>query len=282
MMLDTFERRTVLIVDKITGEEEVPSNVQAIVLLASETGDHPDVLAHVSVRARNLKVLLCVLFDQEKCNQVAALEGKHIFLQSITSDDVRFELQNPHHALTRKASSHLILKTAIENASEIRDPPDFTEVVMPLTAFNPEQMGAKSNNLKVLKDQTPDWLNVPESICLPFKVMEHCMGACDLAGKQRIARLIRRLSKTRKFEKMAGRLLRCKQILLALKFERANPHDQVMIELKQKVMAFGVEDFGKAWTAIKKVWASKFNERAFLATKKIGVTLNKVFMAVLI
>jgi hypothetical protein len=27
VMLDTFERRTVLIVEKITGEEEVPSNV---------------------------------------------------------------------------------------------------------------------------------------------------------------------------------------------------------------------------------------------------------------
>ena len=91
-MLDTYERRTVLIVDRITGEEEVPSNVQAIVLLAHETGDHPDVLAHVSVRARNLKVLLCVLFDQEKCNKLAALEGKHIFLQSITADDVKFEL----------------------------------------------------------------------------------------------------------------------------------------------------------------------------------------------
>ena len=91
-MMDTFERRTVLIVDRITGEEEVPSNVQAIVLLASETGDHPDVLAHVSVRARNLRVLLCVLFDQDKCNQLAALEGKHIFLQGLSSDDVKFEL----------------------------------------------------------------------------------------------------------------------------------------------------------------------------------------------
>ena len=27
VMLDTFEKRTVLLVDKITGEEEVPSNV---------------------------------------------------------------------------------------------------------------------------------------------------------------------------------------------------------------------------------------------------------------
>ena len=123
--MDTFDRRTVLIVDKITGEEEVPSNVQAIVLLASETGDHPDVLAHVSVRARNLRVLLCVLFDQQKCQEIAALEDKHIFLQGQSADDVKFELQNPHQALTRKASSHLILKTAKENAADIKAPPVF-------------------------------------------------------------------------------------------------------------------------------------------------------------
>lgn len=107
-------------------------------LLASETGDHPDVLAHVSVRARNLKVLLCVLFDQDKCTELRNLEGKHIFLQGRTSDDVKFELQNPHMALTRKASSNLILKTAIDNASEIKDPPMFTECVLPLAAFNGE------------------------------------------------------------------------------------------------------------------------------------------------
>ena len=62
VMYDTFAERTILIVDKVTGEEEVPSNVQAIVYLNPETGDHPDVLAHVSVRARNLKVMLTVCF----------------------------------------------------------------------------------------------------------------------------------------------------------------------------------------------------------------------------
>ena len=70
VQLNTYEKRTILIVNRITGEEEVPSNVQAIVLLSPHTGDHPDVLAHVSVRARNLKVLLAVLYDEEKCNEL--------------------------------------------------------------------------------------------------------------------------------------------------------------------------------------------------------------------
>jgi hypothetical protein len=47
-------------------------------------------------------------------------------------------------------------------------------------------------------------------------------------------------------------------------------------ELRKQLFEFGIaeSDFAKAWTSIKKVWASKFNERAFLAVKKIGVTLD--------
>ena len=49
-----------------------------------------------------------------------------------------------------------------------------------------------------------------------------------------------------------------------------------MSELRKKLFEFGIaeSDFAKAWASIKKVWASKFNERAFLAVKKIGVTLD--------
>ena len=61
-MHKVYPKRTVLLVEKITGEEEVPTNVQAIVVL--NAADYPDVLAHVSVRARNLKLLLTVNFNQ--------------------------------------------------------------------------------------------------------------------------------------------------------------------------------------------------------------------------
>jgi alpha-glucan,water dikinase len=78
VMHKTYEKRTVLMVDKITGEEEVPENVQAIILMNS--ADYPDVLAHVSVRARNLKVLLSVLFDESRYKDLKGLVGKHLKL----------------------------------------------------------------------------------------------------------------------------------------------------------------------------------------------------------
>ena len=142
-------------------------------------------------------------------------------------------------------------------------------------------MGAKSNNLKVLKEKIPDWMHVPDSICLPFKLMEHFLAVCDPKGNARISRLIQRLTKTKKFERMAGRLLRCKKIVLGLHHEKARD-DPILNELKENLRQFGITDFKKAWNGITKVWASKFNERAFLAMKKIGVNLSQVFMAVLI
>lgn len=78
--------------EKVNGEEEVPSNVQAIVYMNPETGDHPDVLAHVSVRARNLKVMLAVLFEAEQCKAIAGLEGRPLLLTAESANLVRFEV----------------------------------------------------------------------------------------------------------------------------------------------------------------------------------------------
>lgn len=64
VMHNNYERRTVLLCEKVNGEEEVPNNVQAIII--TDATDYPDVLAHVSVRARNLKVMFAVLFDEAK------------------------------------------------------------------------------------------------------------------------------------------------------------------------------------------------------------------------
>ena len=76
-------------------------------------------------------------------------------------------------------------------------------------------------------------------------------------------------------------LFRCKELVMKLEYHSSDPHHKF---LKQQLLAFGIaeKDLLEAWKTIKMVWASKFNERAFLATKKIGVTLHSVFMAVLV
>ena len=54
-------------------------------------------------------------------------------------------------------------------------------------------------------------------------------------------------------------------------------------QLTQRLKKFGIEDkdLSEAFKSIKRVWASKFNERAFISCRKIGVKLDEISMAVL-
>jgi alpha-glucan,water dikinase len=146
-MHNVYDKRTVLLVEKITGEEEVPTNVQAIVVLNAP--DYPDVLAHVSVRARNLKVLLTVLFDGNECDNLVGLEGRHVHLK-VEGSNVKYEIQNENQPIARRASSHLILQSAMDEAANLEPPPMFSKSLMFMNEFNEANSGAKSNNLRFL------------------------------------------------------------------------------------------------------------------------------------
>lgn len=50
---------------QVTGEEEIPEGVVAVL-----TPDAPDVLSHVSVRARNMRVLFATCHDPEPLDQI--------------------------------------------------------------------------------------------------------------------------------------------------------------------------------------------------------------------
>lgn len=55
---ETYSRPTILVAKSVRGEEEIPDGAVAVL-----TPDMPDVLSHVSVRARNSKVVQLFLFS---------------------------------------------------------------------------------------------------------------------------------------------------------------------------------------------------------------------------
>ena len=143
-------------------------------------------------------------------------------------------------------------------------------------------MGAKSNNLKILYDGCKDWINLPKSGCLPFKMQEYTLDLeVNRSVKVELHELIDRLSKVKSVKKMNRLLYKCKDLVTQVEFVDSDP---LHAHIKKSLIKFGIpeKDFNQAWKTIKMVWASKFNERAFLATKKIGVSLHQVFMAVLV
>ena len=148
VMHKTYDKRTVLLCEKIDGEEEVPANVQAIVLI--DGTDYPDVLAHVSVRARNLKVMFTVCFDDQIISDLRALIDKHVFF-AIEGNRIRFQEQSPETPITKSRSSQLLLQLYTEGGKNVKVPPEPKKAFMQLEEFTSVNMGAKSNNLLLLK-----------------------------------------------------------------------------------------------------------------------------------
>ena len=277
VMHKVYDKRTVLLVDKITGEEEVPDGVQAIVVMNAP--DYPDVLAHVSVRARNLKVLLTVNFDQKTCDDLASLEGRHLLLK-VAGSDVKYEIQNENQPIARRASSHLILQGAIDEAANLEAPPMFKSSLMYMTEFSEKHSGGKSNNLKALYQKLPTGVKVPDSACIPFQVLEYTLGLYpDM--KRKLNSLCDQIGGIKSVRRMNRILNQCKDIVMSLSFKSGDKH---LSFIQQQLSKFGIPDsqWDAARHSIKRVWASKFNERAFLATKKLGVSLHQIFMAVLV
>lgn len=60
-----------LLAKRVTGEEEVPEGAVAVL-----TPDAPDVLSHVSVRARNMRVLFAICHDDGPLKEIEQLAGK--------------------------------------------------------------------------------------------------------------------------------------------------------------------------------------------------------------
>ena len=88
---------------------------------------------------------------------------------------------------------------------------------MLIDEFNSENMGAKSNNLKILKGKIEGLASLPESGCIPFKMLEYSL---DLEPdiKEQINKYIDELNTVTKVKKMNRILYRCKELTMKLKF----------------------------------------------------------------
>lgn len=81
-----FPRPTVLLAWEVTGEEEVPAGVVALL-----SPDAPDVLSHLAVRARNLAVLFAACHDAAPLRELEALEGRVLELDSTAAGAVTWQ-----------------------------------------------------------------------------------------------------------------------------------------------------------------------------------------------
>ncbi|KAM7516914.1 hypothetical protein LguiA_006497 [Lonicera macranthoides] len=265
-----YEKPTIIIANKVTGEEEIPDGAVAVL-----TSDMPDVLAHVSIRARNSKVLFASCFDQNIFKDLKLKEGKAVSVRLRSTNLIITDISGSDVSLKTLSSSSTPLGLALKKKS-------FSgKYAISFEEFTSELVGAKSCNIRFLWGKVPSWIKLPVSVALTFGVFENILSE-DM--NKDLANNISGFSKLVDSGDLS-QLQAIQETVLQLK---APP--RLVFELRSKMKSSGIpwpgderdETWNRAWQAIKKVWASKWNERAHISCKKAGMKHDNLCMAILI
>ncbi|XP_028214504.1 alpha-glucan water dikinase, chloroplastic-like [Glycine soja] len=269
----SYERPTILIANSVKGEEEIPDGTVAVL-----TPDMPDVLSHVSVRARNSKVCFATCFDPNILANLQEYKGKLLRLKP-TSADVVFSEVKEGEFIDDK-STQLKDVGSVSPISLARK--KFSgRYAVSSEEFTGEMVGAKSRNISYLKGKVASWIGIPTSVAIPFGVFEHVLSdKPNQAVAERVNNLKKKLT-----EGDFSVLKEIRETVLQL-----NAPSQLVEELKTKMKSSGMpwpgdegeQRWEQAWIAIKKVWGSKWNERAYFSTRKVKLDHEYLSMAVLV
>jgi len=269
---ERFLEATVLIADAVAGSEEIPEGVTAVL-----TSDAPDLVSHVAVRARNAHVLFATCYERETFERLKGLKEKVLTLSVTPGGDVAYR-EGGNDRVTEWLGDRV--KKAPDAASVTPSPHHpitLSSSAWMLTAdqFTPEVVGGKSCNLNALRGRLGDWIHLPTSIALPFGAFETVLEDPGNRELRREYEALVAAAETNPAEVLA----RLRALLLTL----TAPADlqASLLETWRKVGMPAVP-WEQAWHAVRRVWSSKWNERAYLSRRARGTPHDRLRMAVLI
>jgi alpha-glucan, water dikinase len=258
-----FKAPTIILADKVMGDEEIPENVTAVI-----APDVTDIVSHVAVRARNANLLFASCLDAELFQSLKAMAGRFLDLEVNPSGDV----------VVQEAAA----AAAPQPAPRARPAPPaaparrFVKYALTLDEFNESLVGGKSCRLAQLEGHLPIWIHLPSSMAIPFGVFEEVLS---LSANRETARRYEGLLANAEQGK-AEQLAALRETVQGLSAPPELPE-----VLRAAASAAGLVwpgDWELAWSRIKQVWASKWNDRAVLSRRKIGMPQQSLVMAVLI
>jgi alpha-glucan,water dikinase len=257
-----FDSPTVIIADKVMGDEEPPEGANAII-----TPESVDLVSHIAVRTRNSHLLFATCYDKECLDRLKSLKGHLLNIEVKASGDVIFE-EVAGEMITAQPQTKVEFKKITK--------PDFTTYAISSEDFSDRLVGGKSNNLIRLQNKMPDWIHLPVSVALPFGIFEEVL-AMDM--NREISSHYKELLV--RIEENPGKMLsETRKILLALESPEGFFPD--ILRVMEEAGLGRPDNLDDAWMCIKRVWASKWNERAYLSRKARGIPHGDLLMAVLV
>lgn len=261
-----LSRRGIVIAESVAGDEEIPGGVAAIITPATV-----DSLSHLAIRMRNSGVPFATCFDPENLKELKSYRGRKLAVEVHGTNDVSF------------GEAGGVEAPPPERVRPKRPAParhGFTVYALRMQDFNSQNVGYKSNNLKLVREKLPSWIKMPRSAALPFGVFERVLSEdANKAIASEYDGLLKRLGAGP--SESVEPLARLREILLGLA-----PPQELPRALKKTMSEAGLswpEDWEEnAWLPIKRVWASKWNERAYLSRIANGIRHEDLAMSVLV
>lgn len=264
----TFNQPTVIIADQVMGDEELPKEIVGVL-----APDVTDLVSHVAVRARNARVLFASCSDPEILAQLRSFRGKTLQVETTAAGDVAFrEVAGADPAQASASVGKTPAGRSIPGAV-----PQFRKFAITLDEFNEKLVGGKSCSQAKLRGKLPEGVRQPASVALPFGC---CEKVLSLDENRPTAERYRVLTDRLKHG-VDGEILRALQDAI----QSLQAPDQLKSALREAMTKAGLawpNDGETAWRRIKEVWASKWNERAVLSRRNVGIPDEDLFMAVLI
>ncbi len=256
-----FDGSRVVIAERVSGDEEIPEGITAVI-----APDVVDIVSHVAVRARNGGVLFATCHDADLFQKLKSLRGRYVRLDVTASGDVVAVEESPK-APSQKAAAARPISVS---------PRSFRRYAIAFSEFDQVTVGSKALQQRRLRDCLPKGIRQPASAAIPFGVFEKVLS---LEANREVAARYRELAQ-RTSERGMDTLDALRKTVLSLKAP-----DELKGALKQAMAASGLawpSDWEMAWTRVKEVWASKWNERAVLSRQRVGLLHESLFMSVLV
>ncbi len=276
VQFEKYKEKNIIVTEVINGEEEIPFNCEGLIIIKNE--NYPDILSHVSVRARNLNIPFIVCFNEDISNTIYKLVGNYVNVKIINQNCEVIKTEHIENIENDNKNDKNVIKLNLKDVGE-----KYEKIYLEIDEFTNNNVGAKSLNTKKFynKIELCPWLKYPESFSIPFNIMEFIINLEENKNiKEKINTYIKNLSTFNNNNKteIINILENLKKLILKLNFPKNN--NQILL-LSNKLESFGIKNISLAFNAIKKVWASKFNQRVYLASNKLNISLNQIKMSVL-
>jgi len=251
----------VAVVETMTGWEDIPAGITALLLPA---GQAVDTLSHVAIRARNQQVLLASCDEEAILKELRAASGRSVRVE-VTPGGVTWANADKENVKTVAAAAP---KAAMQR---IAPPPEPPSVVIPASDFvkYKKSIGGKSLHLAELQPQAGASYSVPVSATIPYGIFERMLADPANDG---IAEELSEILET-------GDLAEARNFIV----DELTISGSVEGTLAKTLAAAGAPELAGDWQrALKGVWASKWTDRAISSRKQMNVPDDVLFLAVLV